>query len=185
MAPNDQSRIIGTAILNERRKPLLVRAAKCLLILLIGLFSLLVGGDNLADYGTNFAFVQHVTSMDTVFPNSTLTWRAITSPTLQHAAYALIIAAELLTGVLCTLGAARLWQARRRPASEFNRAKDLAVAGLVLGFALWFFGFLVVGGEWFQMWQSQTWNGQQAAFRFIACIGLVLLFVSQKDDELA
>ena len=68
---------------------------------------------------------------------------------------------------------------------EFNAAKDVAIAGLVFGFALWFFGFMVVGGEWFQMWQSQTWNGQEAAFRFIGCIGLVLIFLTQKDDELA
>jgi predicted small integral membrane protein len=163
---------------------MLVRAAKVLLVLLIGLFSLLVGADNVVDYGTNYAFVQHVMSMDTVFPNSTLTWRAITSPALHHAAYALIIAAELLTGVLCVVGAWRLWQSRALSAVAFNAAKNTAIAGLVLGFALWFFGFMVVGGEWFQMWQSQTWNGQEAAFRFIGCIGLVLLFLAQKDDEL-
>ena len=80
---------------------MLVRAAKVLLVLLVGLFSLLVGADNVVDYGTNYAFVQHVMSMDTIFPNSTLTWCAITSPVLHHAAYALIIAAELLTGILC------------------------------------------------------------------------------------
>jgi predicted small integral membrane protein len=164
---------------------MLVRAAKILLVLLVGLFSLLVGADNIVDYGTNYAFVQHVMSMDTVFPNSTLTWRAITSPALHHASYVAIIAAELLTGVLCVLGAWRLWQARALSALAFNSAKDVAIAGLVLGFALWFFGFMVVGGEWFQMWQSQTWNGQEAAFRFIGCIGLVLLFLAQKDDELA
>ena len=164
---------------------MIVRSAKVLLVLLIGLFSLLVGIDNIIDYGTNYAFVQHVMSMDTIFPSSTLKWRAITSPTLYQAAYALIIAAELLTGVLCVLGAWRLWAARGDLAVEFNAAKDVAVAGLVLGFALWFFGFMVVGGEWFQMWQSQTWNGQEAAFRFIGCIGLVLLFLAQKDDEIA
>jgi predicted small integral membrane protein len=164
---------------------MLVRAAKVLLVLLIGLFSLLVGFDNIIDYGTNYAFVQHVMSMDTVFPTSTLTWRAITSPALHHVAYALIIAAEILTGVLCVLGAWRLWQMREAPAVGFNAHKDMAIAGLVLGFALWFFGFMTVGGEWFQMWQSQTWNGQEAAFRFIGCIGLVLIFVAQKDDEIA
>lgn len=42
------------------------------------------------------------------------------------------------------------------------------MAGLTLGFTLWFAGFMIVGAEWFQMWQSTTWNGQQAAFRFIA-----------------
>lgn len=164
---------------------MVVRTAKVLLVLLIGLFSLLVGIDNVIDYGTNYAFVQHVMSMDTVFPSSTLTWRAITSPALHHAAYALIIAAELVTGALCVLGARRLWHAREAPALHFNAAKDIAVAGLVTGFALWFFGFMTIGGEWFQMWQSQTWNGQEAAFRFIGSIGLVLIFLSQKDDEIA
>jgi predicted small integral membrane protein len=35
------------------------------------------------------------------------------------------------------------------------------------------------------MWRSPTWNAQASAFRFFATAGLVLLFVSQKDDELA
>jgi predicted small integral membrane protein len=39
----------------------------------------------------------------------------------------------------------------------------------------------VVGGEWFQMWQSQIWNGQEAAFRFIASLGLFLIFLSFED----
>jgi predicted small integral membrane protein len=123
-------------------------------------------------------------SMDTVFPSSTLTWRAITSPGLHHAAYAVIIGFELLGGVLCVAGAWRLWQARLADAVHFNAAKDMAIAGLVSGFTLWFFGFMIVGGEWFQMWQSQTWNGQEAAFRFIGCIGLVLIFLALRDDEL-
>jgi predicted small integral membrane protein len=163
---------------------MIARLSKALLVLLIGLFSLLVGVDNIIDYGTNYAFVAHVMTMDTVFPTTTLTWRAITSPALHHAAYAVIIASELLTGALCTWGAVRLWQARNQPAGYFNRAKDVAVAGLVCGFGLWFFGFLTVGGEWFQMWQSATWNGQEAAFRFIASIGLVLIFLNQRDGEL-
>jgi predicted small integral membrane protein len=163
---------------------MIVRAAKVLLVLMIGLFSLLVGIDNVVDYQTNYAFVQHVMSMDTIFPTSTLTWRAISSPTLYHVVYALIIAAELAAGVLCVLGAWLLWQERSASAARFNAAKQLAIAGLVCGFALWFFGFMVVGGEWFQMWQSSTWNGQEAAFRFIGCIGLVLIFLAQKDDEL-
>jgi predicted small integral membrane protein len=35
------------------------------------------------------------------------------------------------------------------------------------------------------MWQSPNWNGQEAAFRFVACIGIVLVYLAQKDDELA
>ncbi|MDH4980926.1 DUF2165 domain-containing protein [Hyphomicrobium sp. D-2] len=164
---------------------MVIRTAKVLLVLLIGLCALLIGLDNIIDYGTNYAFVQHVMSMDTIFPTSTLTWRAITSPLLHHLAYALIITAELLTGLICIIGARRLWRVRAADALHFNAAKDLATIGLTLGFTLWFFGFMTIGGEWFQMWQSQAWNGQQAAFRFIVCIGLVLLFLNQRDDELA
>jgi predicted small integral membrane protein len=162
---------------------MIVRAAKALLTLIIGIFALLAGVDNVIDYGTNFVFVQHVLSMDTTFPGNELMWRAITSEWVHHAAYALIIAAELATGVLATGGAVRLFRVRHAPAAEFNAAKGLAIGGLAAGFVLFFFGFLVVGGEWFQMWQSQTWNGQEAAFRFAACIGLVLIFVSLEDRD--
>jgi len=79
--------------------------------------------------------------------------------------------------------AARLYRRRAAAAAEFERAKALAVVGLVLGFTLWFFGFMTVGAEWFLMWQSQNWNGQQAAFRIIACIGIVLVFLGQRDAE--
>ncbi len=163
---------------------MIVRAAKVLLPLLAGVFFLLVGIDNIIDYDTNFEFVRHVLSMDTTFPGNKLMWRAITSEWVHHLAYAAIIAAELATGVLCVSGSWRLFQARGAAAQQFNASKDVAIAGLAAGFALYFFGFLVVGGEWFQMWQSQTWNGQEAAFRFAACLGLMLIFVSLKDDDI-
>ena len=44
---------------------------------------------------------------------------------------------------------------------------------------------MVVGGEWFAMWQSKTWNGQEAAFRFYMTLLAVLIFVNQTDGELA
>jgi hypothetical protein len=36
---------------------------------------------------------------------------------------------------------------------------------------LWFSGFITVGGEWFLMWQSEIWNGQEAAFRLVVIFG--------------
>ncbi len=163
---------------------MIVRLSKIALVLAVGVFGLLVGGDNVIDYGTNYAFVTHVMDMDTIFPDSTLAWRAVTSPVLHQVAYAGIIAVELLSGALCVAGSGRLWKLRAESARDFNAGKDVAVAGLVLGLLLWFGGFLIVGGEWFQMWQSKTWNGQEAAFRFVASIGLVLIFLNQPDGEL-
>lgn len=54
-----------------------------------------------------------------------------------------------------------------------------------MGFLVWFFGFMVIGGEWFGMWQSSTWNGQEAAFKFYMTMLAVLIYVNQPDRELA
>lgn len=159
-----------------------IRLSKIALVTAAGLFCLLVGYNNIVDYTSNFMFVQHVLSMDTTFPeNAVRAGRAIVDPKLHHAAYAIIIMAELATGAICLAGAVRLLAALRMPAERFNAAKTLAVLGLAAGMLFWFFGFIVVGGEWFQMWQSQIWNGQEAAFRFIGSIGLILIFLSLDD----
>lgn len=158
-----------------------IRLAKAFLVFLIGVFALLVGVNNVLDYESNFRFVAHVLSMDTTFPDNALKGRALTDPRLHHAAYVAIIATELAAGVLCLAGAARLYRARRAAAAAFRRAKSIAIGGLVLGFTLWFFGFMTVGAEWFLMWQSSSWNGQAAAFRLVAIIGIVLVFLCQED----
>jgi predicted small integral membrane protein len=33
------------------------------------------------------------------------------------------------------------------------------------------------------MWQSQTWNGQNAAFRMFTCIGIILLFLKTSETD--
>jgi predicted small integral membrane protein len=160
-----------------------IRAAKIVLVTAIALFASLVAFGNITDYGTNFVFVQHVLSMDTIFPSSTIKYRAITSPALHHAAYALIIATEAAVAVLCWIGAYALWRHLRADAATFNGAKTFAVAGLTLGFLLWQVGFMTIGGEWFGMWQSQQWNGVPSAFRFVVVILGVLIFMALPEGE--
>jgi predicted small integral membrane protein len=160
-----------------------LRASKTALVAAVALFASLVTFGNLTDYNTNFVFVQHVLSMDTIFPFSTIKYRAITSPALHHAAYAFIIAAEAATAVLCWIGAAKLASRLRADAGTFNRAKTCAVLGLTLGFLLWQVGFMSIGGEWFGMWQSKEWNGVPSAFRFLITIIAVLIFVAMPDQE--
>ena len=100
---------------------------------------------------------------------------------IHKLAYAIIIAAELGIGLLCLAGAIRLATALTSSAATFNAAKTIAVFGLASGMAFWFTAFLVIGGEWFQMWQSQIWNGQDSAFRFLGSIGIILIFVAMDD----
>ena len=162
---------------------LIVRLAKILMIAAVGAFAFMVTYDNIVDYGSNYEFVRHVLSMDTTFSGNALMDRAVTDARVWKGAYAAIIAAEGLTCVLLGVGALALLMRLRAPAAAFNRAKLWAVAGLTVGFGVWFFGFLVVAGEYWAMWQSRTWNGQEAAFRFTMVILGVLISVSLADGE--
>ena len=67
---------------------------------------------------------------------------------------------------------------------NFDRAKAIAITGLSLGFLLYAVGFVCVGGEWFAMWQSNTWNGQEAAFRFYAALLGTGIFIALEDRDL-
>ena len=163
---------------------LITRLAKILMCLALAVFCLLVAYDNIADYGANYAFVEHVLSMDTTFPGNELMYRSITDPLVWKIAYALIVAAEGLTGVLFLTGVIRMWRARNAPGADFNRAKSFAIAGGLLAFLVWFFGFMVVAGEWFAMWESKIWNGQEAAFRFYVTVLAVLILLNQPDPDL-
>ena len=164
---------------------LITRLTKIVMCLVLAVFCLLIAYDNIADYNANYEFVQHVLSMDTTFPGNELRTRAITNPTLWRIFYALIIIAEGLTGALFLAGAVQMIRALHASGAEFNRAKTYAIAGALLAFLVWFFGFMVVAGEWFDMWQSKTWNGQDAAFRFYISVLAVLIFLNQPDPNLA
>jgi predicted small integral membrane protein len=123
--------------------------------------------------------------MDTTVPGNALLYRRLTSPTLWNIAYWLIILGEALTSLTLSVAAIVLLRELRAEGARFNRGKRIVFVGAALGFVVWFFGFMVVGGEWFQMWQSRSWNGQEAAFRFYLTILAVLIFVNQEDDDLA
>ncbi|WP_424813142.1 DUF2165 family protein [Roseococcus sp. YIM B11640] len=161
-----------------------LRLAKIFMSFAFAAFALLVAFDNVIDYETNFAFVRHVLSMDTTFEAGALRGRAILNPSWWHAGYALIIAGEALTGMLFLAGAIRMLAALRAPAARFEAAKSWAILGAMAGFGVWFVGFMIVGGEWFQMWQSPQWNGQTAAFRFYTPLMLGLVFLAMPEREL-
>lgn len=154
--------------------------SKIALVWSVALYMTLVAFNNIADYGTNYAYVANVLKMDTTF--KTAMWRSVDSVPLHHLAYWIIIAVETASGALCWTGGWRLLKASRS-GRDFNRAKKTAVFGLVLAVALWFAGFITIGGEWFLMWQSEVWNAQAVSFRLTTITMLILVYVSMRDDE--
>jgi predicted small integral membrane protein len=162
---------------------MILRVAKLLLVFAVALYFSVVVFNNITDYNSNYQFVRHVLMMDSTFPGNNGMWHAMNSPAWHTAFYVSVIAWESIVMLLCWWGGVRLARSLSAPAAVFTQAKSVSVAALTLALLMWLVAFLTVGGEWFLMWQSRTWNGQDAAFRMFTVIGVVLLLVAQPDSD--
>jgi predicted small integral membrane protein len=161
----------------------LFRLAKTGLVAAAGLMALLIVIGNTTDYITNYLFVEHVLKMDTIFPGSALLYRHINSTFIFHTAYILIILTEATMAFCCIKGSWLLAANLKSSADIFHSKKNWAVAGLIIGIIIWFLGFEVVGGEWFAMWQSKTWNGLAAAESIVCFLMLTLVLLHLKEED--
>ena len=155
---------------------MITRSAKMLLLAGIALYYTLVVFNNLTDFSSNYEFIRHVLSMDTTISRQS---RNVAGTDVANDASCFLLA-DHRVGVRhddpCVVGTrANLFRALREPADVFNAAKRVAVMALTLSLLMWLVAFLDVGGEWFLMWQSHTWNGQEEAFRMFVIVGFVLL----------
>ncbi|MGW7544440.1 DUF2165 domain-containing protein [Streptomyces sp. NPDC054770] len=141
----------------------------------VALYIALVAFGNITDFGTNQAFVQHVLAMDTTFKDDDLMWRAVTDKGLENTAYVAIIVWETLAALVLIAGT-WLWVRR-----DDVRARRVSTYGLLMLVLLFGAGFIGIGGEWFSMWQSKTWNGLDAATRVLVLTGLALIVVQLSD----
>jgi predicted small integral membrane protein len=161
---------------------MLTRLSRMSLVAALALFSTLVVFNNIVDFDTNYQIARHVLSMDTV-ANAHVQIRALTSPVVHMAFYVCIIVWEALAAVLLWWGGIGMFRARNSAGEIFSRAKRIAAAGLALSMLMWLVAFIDVGGEWFLMWQSPVWNGQQEAFRMFVVTGIVLAILQQRESE--
>ena len=164
---------------------MITRIVKLLLLSALALFYTLVVFNNATDFDSNYQFVRHVLMMDSTFPGNKGMWRAVNESWLHWSFYLGIIGWEMVIVVLNWWGVAALYRQLRSSAGAFNEAKGVAIAAVALGMLLWMGAFITVGGEWFLMWQSRAWNGQEAAFRMfvIAAIVLFLILQPERDEQ--
>ncbi|MGW0766653.1 DUF2165 domain-containing protein [Streptomyces sp. NPDC002676] len=156
-----------TTVTSTRQSGL--RLAAGVLTGILALYITLVALGNITDFGTNQQFVRHVLAMDTTFKDDDLMWRAITSKGLQDTAYVAIIVWESVAALVLIWGT-YLW-ARR----DSDQARRWSTYGLLMLLLLFGAGFIAIGGEWFSMWQSKTWNGLDAATRVFLLSGVALI----------
>ena len=158
------------------------RQIKILFGALIAFYMAMVCFNNITDYNSNFQFIKMVSGMGDVFSKDKTGWRAVNNETLQYIMYLFIILLELTITVLTISGLLKMLRKLKSSSTEFNHAKKLLSTGISLGVILWFGVFITVGGEWFLMWQSKTWNGQNTAFFLTICFLLFLIYISRHDD---
>lgn len=166
-----------------------LRMVCTVLVGLTALYMMLLVFGNITDFHTNEMFVRHVLAMDTTnFGQAAgqkldvdIMWRAVRSPALQTATYCLIIAWEALSGVILLVS---VWQWLT---GHISRARATSTVGLLMVILQFFGGFMVVGGEWFQMWRSTQWTGTEVAFRCSVLALFTLMFVQfgrlSPDDQ--
>ena len=160
----------------------LFRLAKAILVAAAGIMAALIVIGNTTDYCTNYLFVEHVMKMDTTFPLSHIHYRSINNPIIFNLGYVFIIIMEALMAFCCLKGSWLLFKNIKSSSAVFHASKKWAITGILIGVIVWFFGFEVIGGEWFQMWQSQSWNGLGAAERMVSFLVLTLILLHLKDE---
>lgn len=161
----------------------MIRTLKCVFVVLLALMCLFYALQNIANIDACYGAIAYVLSMQdhTVYPNSIIP--SITNSAIVWIAVIVIIATEILAGIILAKGAFDLWSARHADAATFNRAKRFALLGAGIGIVVWFGYFGVFGGGLMQMWQTQAGSmSLNGAFQYFAsCVFVWLLLVSRDD----
>ena len=160
-----------------------IRMLKIVLTIFVSLLGIFYATQNMFNIDAAYSVISTVASMEGHNYYSNAFGPAITSPFLIYITLALIIAGEFLVGLLAAKGAMDMWQARAAKADAFNAAKKFAILGAGMALVIWFGFFTVIGGAYFQMWQTDLGNSSlEGAFQLVGSIGLVLLFINMKDE---
>jgi len=154
----------------------LLRTMKVLMVAIMATLFSLIALDNLIDFQTNWQFVQHVLMMDTVGETAVKS-RAINDVNFQLFAYYTIIFWEICIAMTLWCGTFVMAKNIKSDGIGFYHSKKWAYIGLFMIFLLFMGGFVIVGGEWFDMWRSKTWNGQKAAEIMLSFTLLISLFL--------
>lgn len=149
-------------------------------VMLWGYFGVL---GNVLDLEQTLGAVRAVTSMAT-FDGGAESWQATSNPLVIWLGALFIMLAKLSTGILCMVGAGRMWQSRNKSAADFATAKGIALAGCGIAVIMLFGGFIVIAESWFELWRSETLmrTALSDAFRYAGMIALIAIFVATPND---
>lgn len=158
-----------------------IRISKAALMLFVSIFGLMVMYSNFTDYPSNYQYLSHVLSMDTV-EGANYQYRAITSPMAHHRIYWLIITLEVLSTCFCVAGTYYLYININSSAKKFHEAKRFSMIGLLIAIFIYYVGFQVIGVEWFNMDESDRWNYKNWAQNSVDFMLPLMIFMALRIE---
>lgn len=159
------------------------RNLKIVLVAFVSLGALLWAIQNVVNLESAYQSVAYVTSNvdHAAYPKSI--GPAINSPVLIWSTLMIILIGEFATGLLAAKGAFDMYSSRRKTADEFNASKRFAVLGCGAAVIVWFGIFTVIGGAYFQMWQTEIGDASfTGAMHYAIVNAAILIFVETRDQ---
>ncbi|MCW1402941.1 DUF2165 family protein [Novosphingobium sp. MW5] len=158
-----------------------IRYTKILLVFLTGLWAATSLFTNLGALEKTYGALEMVSSMRELGENSP-PWKT-SAPGVIWLGVACLLGGKLVTALLSWTGVRRMWKARDADSAAFQASKTLALLGGWSAVVWLFVGFAYFGEVIFFMYLGETgFNVAETAFRYAGYIGLMTLFVGQKDD---
>ena len=160
-----------------------IRYLKILFVLVTSLMALIYVAQNLTNAEAAHQSIMYVMSGKDhqAYPDSF--GPKISNPAMGWIAVVIIFGLEFATGLALAKGAFDMWQARNQGSERFGESLKWAQIGCGIGVLVWFGLFGVVGGAFFQMWQTAIGDASMdGAFQFFVSCAITLLFLNQPES---
>jgi len=159
---------------------MMVRYAKIVLVLAVTFYGAM-GIFNFIGWERGLERVTTITSMSHVAAPRVMPW-ATDNSVIAFLGLLFIGGSKLTGGILCAVGAWKMWSARNAPAEAFNKSKTYAILGCVVLLVLFFGGFMYLAANFFGGYQTEFGRGSASwAFQLGCSVALILLFLNQPD----
>lgn len=160
----------------------MIRYTKILLVITVALWGIMGAVGNLASYEDGMSAVESVLSMGTLPETAVPEGRSQPGHMFVTLGFAFIWLLKLVGGAFCLVGAVQMWMARKADAGVFDSAKRWAVAGCGVLIFMLFFGWSFVAVGPYKLYLSPLVSSVELAALFVAQIGIVMLFVNQRES---
>lgn len=162
---------------------MLLRGLKITLVVFIALQALVYALQNLVNLDQAYQSVAYVLSNSDhqIYPSSLTP--AITSPVLVWFALIIVLVGEIAAGLCAAKGAFDMWSARHESPERFQASLRFGLLGCGLSIVVWFGLFMVIGGAFFQMWQTAAGAASYSgSFQYFSASALILLLLIVVPD---